>query len=164
MDSLERYTTLPTWGAGHQPQEPSDAEEEIPIFMDEQAADVDTSSSSSSPSDGEEDKAPDDTEHEEYLQLATEMQVQWLAPRRSHLVHIARPGWLPTTQADATPLCRQSPFVAGFIDGQGVAVAADLQRSCCHRCLHKLPGLPKDASAMHTCTLPRCFVAGTSHV
>ena len=43
------------------------------------------------------------------------------------------------------PLCRNSAFIAGFLNGQGVAAAADLQRVWCSKCLKELPGLQPDA-------------------
>ena len=73
------------------------------------------------------------------------MKIRWLAPSRSHLIHASKPDRLSTEHKDVTTLCRNRALLEGFVEGEGVEAAADLERVWCRQCLSRLAGLPKDA-------------------
>ena len=118
LENLERYTHSPQWGTDLGSRPESHQDEQIPLFKDADEGSTSTSSpSAQSSSDEEEEQVPEPQQDENLMQLAAEMRVQWIAPGRSNLIHVARPGWAPTLHTDATPLCKDTPFVTGYLEG-----------------------------------------------
>ena len=150
LENLERYTHTPQWGADQGPRSEVHQDEEIPLFNDTSDGTTSTSSSSvEASSDVEDVQGPEPQCHTKLVQLATEMHVQWIAPQRSSLIHVARPGWAPTSHTDATPLCKDTPFVTGYLEGLGAASATDLHRDWCRRCLRRLPAIQREEQKLN---------------
>ena len=64
--------------------------------------------------------------------------IEWIAPSKGRLIHVRRNPLLASTQLGDTPLCRNVPYVSGFVAGAGVEAVAYLERTWCQAFLVKL--------------------------
>ena len=167
LEVLERNTQRPAWGHTAAADGKAGKHVTLPMAVDDAELDRtspaqdddrseencgdktdqnDESSSSSGTDDISEDSADDDGQpDQDHLELATVLNVPWVAPKHSQLIHVSRPPSITSSHLDVTPLCRDVVFVAGFQEGVGVADAARIGRDWCGRCLRRLAGMPPDA-------------------